>query len=91
MSDHEKGLYRKYDIRRTDGSSAPGRKHDGCPYFVLDITHDEFAIPALRAYADACRTTHPDLAADLDKITKAKGETIDGSALVASRILRTEP
>lgn len=58
-------LYRKFDVRRTDGASEPGGKHDGCGYFVLDYTHDPFAIPALAAYAEACAETHPTLAADL--------------------------
>lgn len=64
-ADGTRGVYRKYDIRRTDGSSEPGGKHYDCTYFVLDIEHDPFAIPALRAYAEACRETHPKLANDL--------------------------
>jgi hypothetical protein len=62
----ERGLYEKFKrIERTDGKSAPGEKHDGCEYFVLDLTHDPFALPALEAYRDACRASHPRLAADL--------------------------
>lgn len=41
------GLYRKFIVTRTDGKSAPGQKHDGCDYFVLDLTHDPHAAPAL--------------------------------------------
>lgn len=68
------GLYRKFDVRRADGTDAPGEKHEGCDYFVLDLTHDPFAIQALKAYADACRATYPALAADLDgKVTAALG------------------
>lgn len=52
---NERGIYRKYELRRTDGSSEPGGKHEKCSYFVLDITHDPHAIPALEAYAQACR------------------------------------
>jgi hypothetical protein len=48
-----RGLYNKFAIRRTDGESASGRKHDGCDYFVLDITHDPLALPAIEAYAAA--------------------------------------
>lgn len=62
MSD---GVFRKFEVKRTDGSSEPGRKHADCSYFVLDLEHDPFAIPALRAYARACAKTHPDLARDL--------------------------
>ncbi len=59
------GLYRKFDVRRTDGSSDPGGKHEACEYFVLDWQHDPFTVPAVRAYADACEATYPALAADL--------------------------
>lgn len=62
----QRGLYGKFFVRRNDGKDAPGEKHEGCDYFVLDITHDPFAAPALQAYADACRSTYPNLARDLD-------------------------
>lgn len=65
MSD---GIHRKYDVKRTDGSSAPGGKHADCAYFVLDLEHDDFAIHALKAYANACAKSYPDLAADLRRI-----------------------
>ncbi|MES2341661.1 MAG: hypothetical protein V4597_08285 [Pseudomonadota bacterium] len=52
-------------ITRTDGSSDHGGKHDGCNYFVLDVTHDKHADAALRAYADSCESEYPLLAADL--------------------------
>jgi hypothetical protein len=60
-----KGLYNKFTVTRTDGRSEPGEKHDGCDYFVLDLTHDKFAIPALKAYAKACNSEYPLLADDL--------------------------
>lgn len=59
------GLYRKYDVHRTDGSDAPGGKHEQCCYFVLDLTHDKHALPALKAYAKSCSDEFPRLAADL--------------------------
>ncbi len=65
MGDKSRGIYNKFHIERTDGKSAPGEKHHGCGYFVLDLTHDPHAIPALRAYADACEAEYPLLAADL--------------------------
>lgn len=68
MSDRDRGVYRKYEVKRTDGSSEPGGKHAKCAYFVLDLEHDEYAVPALRAYAKACRTTHPALAMDIVQI-----------------------
>lgn len=63
--DIEQGVFRKFDVRRTDGSSAPGGKHEGCEYFVLDVRCDPYAKAALAAYADACQKTHPALAADM--------------------------
>lgn len=66
--DTSRGIYRKYRVERTDGSSAPGGKHEQCAYFVLDLEHDEFAVPALKAYARACRKGFPDLAADILRI-----------------------
>jgi len=65
--DTDRGLYEKYRIERTDGTSAPGQKHHGCEYFVLDLEHDPHALPALRAYAMSCARHFPTLAADLSK------------------------
>ena len=64
-SSREQGLYQKYAVYRMDGTDAPGGKHYDCEYFVLDVTHDPYAIPALTAYEDAAKGTHPQLAADL--------------------------
>ncbi|WP_059413405.1 hypothetical protein [Cupriavidus basilensis] len=61
----QQGLFRKFDVRRMDGSDATGGKHHGCEYFVLDLDHDAYAGAALAAYATACEATHPDLARDL--------------------------
>lgn len=62
----QQGLFRKFEVRRTDGSDAtPMGKHYGCEYFVLDINHDPHAAAALSAYADAVEATHPALAADM--------------------------
>lgn len=65
MSDKSKGLYHKFDVTRVDGSSEPGGKHDGCDYFVLDLTHDQHAVAAIRAYAQSCEKDYPLLAVDL--------------------------
>lgn len=59
------GVYRKFKVERVDGSSAVGGKRHFCAYFVLDWQHDPFAIPAARAYADACESQYPALAEDL--------------------------
>jgi len=73
MGDKTRGLYGKFDIKRTDGKSEPGQKHDGCDYFVLDLTHDPFAFQALMAYAVACDKEYPLLAADLREKLRVMG------------------
>jgi hypothetical protein len=64
-ADKNQGLYNKFTVSRTDGTDLPGQKHAGCKYFVLDLTHDPHAIPAIRAYADSCRVNFPALAKDI--------------------------
>lgn len=71
MNDKSRGLHRKFTVKRTDGQSKPGKKHEDCEYFVLDITHDPFALPALEAYAESCRNDYPELAKDLKNIALA--------------------
>lgn len=61
----QQGLFAKFNVIRNDGSDQPGGKHHGCDYFVLDVTHDQYAKDALSAYAAACKSTHPDLSADM--------------------------
>ena len=61
----QQGLFRKFDVRRVDGSDAPGGKHHGCRNFVLDVDHDPFAAAALGAYAAACEAFLPELAREL--------------------------
>jgi hypothetical protein len=68
--DKSRGLYNKYVVRRSDGSSRKGKKHAGCMYYVLDLSHDIYAGPALIAYADACAAEFPLLAEDLRKLAK---------------------
>ena len=68
MGNKAVGLYNKFIVKRTDGRSDPGKKHDRCEYFVLDLTHDPFARPALSTYAAACRAEYPLLAADIDEV-----------------------
>lgn len=59
------GLYQKFVVKRVDDTDRLGEKHHGCQYFVLDVTHDHFAKPALLAYAEACKASNPKLAEDL--------------------------
>lgn len=67
-SDTNKGLYQKFRVERTDGSSAPGGKHEHCRYFVLDLDHDPHALLALKGYVISCRQYFPELAKDLDAL-----------------------
>ncbi|MGD0485105.1 MAG: hypothetical protein ABSB58_10735 [Gemmatimonadales bacterium] len=78
------GLYQKFVVERVDGRSAPGEKHDGCRYFVLDLDHDKFAVPALRSYAMACRAELPRLSADLLDFVAAKEDAIRTAGLAAA-------
>ena len=62
MDDVTRGLYRKYEVKRLHD---PTGKHKNCDYFVLDMKHDPFAIPALQTYERACRKKYPAQAKDL--------------------------
>jgi hypothetical protein len=61
-SDEHRGIYEKYRVERLND---PTGKHKGCNFFVLDLVHDKFAIPALKAYAKACKKEFPQLAKDI--------------------------
>jgi len=69
--DRDRGLYRKFEVNRV---SDPDHKHLNCEYFVLDLTHDKFAKPALIAYANACSEEFPALAKDLNALTENTGD-----------------
>lgn len=62
---NQQGLYNKFSVTRTDGRHAAGEKHAACEHFVLDVTHDKHALPALAAYAASCKDEFPLLASDL--------------------------
>jgi hypothetical protein len=68
--DRRSGIYDKFIVERRNGTSAPGKKHDGCSYFVLDATHDPYSRAALLAYADSCDEQFPFLAIDLRRLAK---------------------
>ncbi len=53
-----RGLYKKYDVKRADGQ--PDRPD--AAYFVLDVVNDPHAQAALRAYRISCEGTCPALA-----------------------------
>jgi hypothetical protein len=78
IADHKEiGLYQKYKVTRTDGQSAPGQKHENSEYFVLNITTDKHAIPAINAYAKSCEKEFPLLAADLRTIVRSRMQEND--------------
>jgi len=64
-SDKDKGLYNKFKVYRKDGQDKPGDRHHHCSYFVIDMTHDKFAMPALMAYSKHCHDEYPELSNDL--------------------------
>jgi len=64
-TDKDRGLYEKFVVRRADREDRAGYKHDGCQYFVLDLTHDPHSLPAAEAYAKSCEKDYPALAFDL--------------------------
>ena len=72
MGNESRGFYGKYVVYRVDGSNDPGKKHENCKHFVIDIDHDVYAVPALLAYADLCDDNYPVLANDLREICLAK-------------------
>lgn len=61
MGDKNRELHSKYHVERLDKSD----RHKDCCYFVLDTTHDPYAVPAIKAYADSCKHEYPLLAKDL--------------------------
>lgn len=50
-----RGFIKKFFVKRADGRQRQGEKHHNCDLFVLDVTHDIHAIPALRAYSKSAR------------------------------------
>lgn len=71
----QRGLYRKFTVRRNDGRDKAGGDKDNAKYFVLDYWHDPYARVALSVYADACESTYPHLAHDI-RLTLANTEDV---------------
>lgn len=74
------GIYNKFHVSRTDGSSEPGGKHHGDEYFVLNLTTDKHALSAIASYADSCAQEFPLLATDLR--AKLNTAALEGSIFV---------
>lgn len=78
--DEQRGIYRKYEVRRLGDEVG---KHSGCEYFVLDLTHDKFSVPALIAYGNACASEFPMLAKDITfKVHGVENPPKDDSAKI---------
>ncbi len=71
------GIYPKFQVIRADGRDAPGQKHENDEYFVLNLTTDKYAIPAISAYAKSCDQDYPLLAADLRTIVRNSMQSND--------------
>lgn len=80
MDKRRVGIYEKFVVNRTDGSSEPGGRHEHCQYFVLDISHDPFAVPALRAYSEACAAEYPVLSVELQALVSARLKAAESQA-----------
>jgi hypothetical protein len=72
----QSGMHHKYDVTRTDGQSAPGEKHHGCRYLVLDLDHDPDGRAAAAHYAERCALQGIRLQFGLDLLALLK--EIDG-------------
>jgi len=59
------GIYAKFTVTRNDGKDAPGERHHGDEYFVLNLTTDKHALVALDAYGKSCASKYPVLASDI--------------------------
>lgn len=90
-----KGLYNKFTVTRNDGRDAPGEKHHGCEYFVLDLTHDKYARKAARAYAQWTRHLNQELSDDLrakaNDIQYGDPESLMPEAIAAMKAAATPP
>lgn len=76
MSVGERMDARGYVVSRTDGTSAPGGKHDGCEYLVLDLTaldadRRKLYAGLLMTYAVLCVREYPTLSADLFALARS--------------------
>ena len=77
MSQRNKGLFNKYRVYRTEENDVKSHsKHIDCDYFVLDLTHDVHAIPALKAYAESARKDgYEQLADDIETKIELRVQT----------------
>lgn len=80
-----RGIYGKYVIAKTDGSSVDSNAH----YFVLRLDTDPAARTAALAYADACERSNPELAAGLRRVVRKFVSSMEESLdVVAGKMSR---
>ena len=65
------GLYKKFNVSRTDGRDQPGGDRAGAEYIVLDLTYCPFARAAALVYADKMAVDYPQAAAELREVIAA--------------------
>ena len=65
------GLYKKFEVHRTDGRDQPGGDRAGAEYIVLDLTHCQFARAAALVYADKMARIYPQAADELRAVIAA--------------------
>lgn len=68
MEDKRNKLQQKYYVDRIDGRDRAGGDRVDSKYFVLDYVHDPYSIPALEAYAFACRKDLPNLSEEIQTL-----------------------
>lgn len=87
MGNDNKGLYRKYDVRRVDGKKDP----PGAQYFVLRVDNDPHALQALLEYASSVSEENPNLASDIRALaSSAMLGAVAGDSVEGARIGRLE-
>lgn len=77
------GLFRKYEVRKTDGSAVD----PNAAYFVMRLDTDPHARRAAGAYADSIAEENPELAADLLEILRNKPLKGRGPRTLVARAL----
>jgi len=65
------GLYKKFEVYRTDGRDQPGGDRAGARYIVLDLTYDGHARAAALAYAAEVAAEYPQLAVEMRAFVEA--------------------
>lgn len=73
MPDNDKGFFNKFEVKRV----STGEVLDPADTFTLVVSHDPHAYAALQAYAEACESQNPALAADLLALAEKAPDYLD--------------